>query len=246
MFLIRATISDCRAPITDLRFAAFPVLTGNTRPFSEDRPRPTGPIAAHRLPCRRIGRARRASGGGAVQSVRSLVRVSAAPARPGSRRPPAGADAAGVPAISGRSLPRSALPGAAVSGPAISTGGWAWRRRCKRSRCLRRPVERPRRCPAASRSGFTRPASAARYTAAGRHLAAAGRRGHRRAAVAEDRQQGRAVLRPRQDHRSHHQFRRRDRRDGAVRRAAGDPAQSATPARRPRRRTPTRSSRSTR
>ena len=40
MFLIRATVSVCRAPITDLRFAAFPVLTGNTRPFSEDRPRP--------------------------------------------------------------------------------------------------------------------------------------------------------------------------------------------------------------
>ena len=51
--------------------------------------------------------------------------------------------------------------------------------------------------------------------------AAARRRGGHRAAGAEDRQQEGELLRPRQDHRAHHQFRRGYRRDRPVRRAAG-------------------------
>lgn len=61
--------------------------------------------------------------------------------------------------------------------------------------------------------GTARPAQAARHAAARRHVPAAGRRGHSRAAVAEDHQQGRAVFRARQSHRPHHHLRCRHRRD---------------------------------
>ena len=54
------------------------------------------------------------------------------------------------------------------------------------------------------------------------------------------------VLRARQDHRPHHHLRCRDRRDGAVRRAAGDAARLLHPPADRDRRTPMRSSRSTR
>ena len=56
----------------------------------------------------------------------------------------------------------------------------------------------------------------------------------------------RRLRRPRQDHRPHHHFRRLYRRDRPVRRAAGDAARLLHRARRPRRRRPTPSSRSTR
>ena len=52
--------------------------------------------------------------------------------------------------------------------------------------------------------------------------AAARRRGGDRAAGDQDHQQEGDLLRPRQDHRPHHQFRRGYRRDRAVRRAAGE------------------------
>ena len=87
------------------------------------------------------------------------------------------------------------------------------RRRPERSRC-RRPVE-PRRRPTARRPAdlaclASRPASASR---AARRSRPTPRRSpatrSSRAAVAEDHQQGRAVLRARQDHRPHHHFRRR-------------------------------------
>ena len=60
--------------------------------------------------------------------------------------------------------------------------------------------------------------------AAGRHRTAAGRHDHHRNADAKDRKRAGGLLRPRQDHRPHHRLRCRDRRDGAVRRAAGDAA----------------------
>ncbi len=151
MFLIPATVSDCRAPIADLRFAAFPVLTGEYPPVLRGPASPDGPIAAHRLPCRRIGRARCASGGGAVQSVRSAVRLSAAPARPASPAAASSRPSRGI-----RSIRTTATPISATRSSSIRTSniGQAWARPAafNRSRCLRRPVERPRRCPAASRS----------------------------------------------------------------------------------------------
>ena len=60
------------------------------------------------------------------------------------------------------------------------------------------------------------------------------------------RQPGRGLFRPRQDHRPHHLVRRLYRRDGAVRRAPGDAARLLLAGPRPRRRSPTPSSRSTR
>ena len=103
--------------------------------------------------------------------------------------------------------------------------------RCRRLPAPRRASRRPsapgvRPPPAGRRRPIrrSRPMRSAGQSAAaatGGYPAAAGRYGRHRDADAEDPQRPGGVFRPRQDHRPHHFVRCGDRRNGAIRRAAG-------------------------
>ncbi len=101
------------------------------------------------------------------------------------------------------------------------------RSRCRRPQApllhrRRRPVA-PERPPPVEPAAGQLPAAAGQSAAAaaGRYRSAAGRYGRHRDADAENPQRPGGVFRPRQDHRPHHFVRCGDRRNSAIRRAAG-------------------------
>ena len=91
-----------------------------------------------------------------------------------------------------------------------------WRRRLRQTRqSPRNRRQRPQRAGDNAANGQSTAA------ATGGYVATAGRHRRHRDADAKDRQRPRGVFRPRQDHRPHHLVRCGDRRNRAIRRAAG-------------------------
>src|SRR5262249_30000603 len=158
-------------------------------------------IASHRLLHRRAGRgmgdARCAARGGAIlQPVRSAFWAAPASTLERAQRPPpAGLSAVSGPALSRPALSRPTLSGAAVSGSALSGAGAAGPSGGRAIAAIASARGRRRGGRSASR-----PAPAARHRAARRYLAAAGRLGHLRAAVAEYHHTHLHIFPPRQNH----------------------------------------------
>ena len=146
-------------------------------------------------------RRRRSAGTAARPAVADPEPAAAGAGRGAARKLPVAAAGA---AARNTVAPQGTQPGIAVQPPQPGQPGSPTRRR------------RAMRC-----RDSAGPASAQGRAANAGHLAA-GRRGRVRAAGHQDHQQEGELLRPRQDHRPHHQFRRGYRRDRAVRRAAGE------------------------
>ena len=163
--------------------------------------------------------------------------VPSAPPPPSDRRAPPPFFPSREPAVRSDEPPQQPLP-APMSLPPQNRPG-AGRHPARRN-CRRRPAPSGRRgrrrssrpfrcrpCPACRPASVSRPARRSKAISRRRTRRRAPRateRSRGRAAAAAHRQSDRGVLRPRQDHRPHHLVRRRDRRDRAVRRAAGDAA----------------------